>query len=71
MYSFLNRLELSNFEFDIFSNYNKRGHNTVRNFYRNFPKYVTGVLFSFNLVKLRQNFRKFSYFSVNLRNNFS
>ena len=53
MYSFLNRLELSNFEFDIFSNYNKRGHNTVRNFYRNFPKYVTGVLFSFNLVKLR------------------
>ena len=43
---------------------------TVRNFYRNFSKLVTGFLFSYNFVKLRYNFIKFSYFLVNLRNNF-
>ena len=37
---------------------------------RNFPKHVTGVLFSYNFVKLRLKFRKFSYFLVNLRKNF-
>ena len=32
----------------------------------NFPEHVTGILFSYSLTKLRQNFRKFSYFLVNL-----
>ena len=40
---------------------------TVRNFYRDLPKHVTGVIFSYSFVKLGQNLRKFSYFLVNLR----
>ena len=46
----------------IYRNF-QRKNTTLRNFYGNFLKHVTGVLFSF--VKLRQNFRKFSYFLVN------
>ena len=30
---------------------------TVGNFYHNFPKDVTGVLFSYSFVKLKWNFR--------------
>ena len=32
------------------------GFSTVRNFYRNFPKHVAGVLFSYSFVKNRNNF---------------
>ena len=40
---------------------------TVRNFYRNFPKREIGVLLNYSFVKLRYNYRKFSYFLVNLK----
>ena len=42
----------------------------VGNFYHNFPKHVTGVLFNYSFVKLRWNSRKFSYFLVKLRKHF-
>ena len=42
----------------------------VRNFYRSIPKLVTEVLYSYNFLKLGSNLRKFSYFLVNLKNNF-
>ena len=38
-----------------------QSNNTVRNFYHNFPKHVTGILFSYSFVKL---------ILVNLINNF-
>ena len=36
----------------------------------NFTFWTTKVLFTYSFVKLGYNFRKFSYFLVNLRNNF-